>query len=201
MNKVFVCLSCLLMLFVFGGCGAGHEEISSLSGNQKELQEHVFPDFLGDPAKNEFSEFLSGVWEIKEGKYKDIWGFEFVSDGSIVKMIHGMAGRVDLAEGGVYGGAKTDDSYYLFVMGPCGATYTSATRMLKVKIIVEHYTLKFPVDELQGRVENYLEGPVSQDSKTWNANLLNYVWLDGANPPPKETIEAHPIELVFSKTR
>jgi hypothetical protein len=71
--------------------------------------------------------------------------------------------------------------------------------MIKVKIIVDYFIMKLPAGELEGRIEDYFEGPVSVDGKTWKANWWNFGWLKGATPPDINEIMANPETLVFTK--
>lgn len=146
----------------------------------------------------EFPEVMVGVWEAEVTKFSK-WNIKFEPDGSISEIIHGVADEVNIAEGGVQGEGPEDNTYYVFAMGPCEAEYTPSTRMLKVKIIVDYFIMKLPQGELEGRMEDYFEGPISEDGKTWRVNSLNYTWLEGATPPDTNLIEANPVPLVFTK--
>jgi len=146
----------------------------------------------------EFPEVMVGVWEAEVSRYNK-WSIKFEPDGSISKIIHAVAGPVDIAEGGVHAEGPEDNTYYVFAMGPCEAEYTPGTRMLKVKIVVDYFIMKLPQGELEGRIEDYFEGPVSDDGRTWRVNSLSYGWLEGAAPPDVNMIEANPDKLTFFK--
>jgi len=176
MKKIFALLNCSFIVLALAGC----------NNLTDQSQEKVFP------------EVMVGVWEVEISQYGK-WGIKFEPDGSIRKIIHSLAGPVKLQEGGTYAHSETDDAYYVFVMGTCEADYIPSTGILKVKIIVDHFTMKVPAGELVGRIEDYFEGPISEDGKTWKVNWLNYGWLEGADPPDPEVIEANPIPLVFTK--
>ena len=145
----------------------------------------------------EFPPFLVGVWKATFGKHK--WGIKFESDGSISKIIHNVVGPVKLSEGGVFLEGPEEDTYAIFSMGPCEANYIPAGRMLKVKIVLDHYQMKLPAGDLIGRIEDYMEGPVLQDGKTWEVKWRSYGWLDGATPPDIALIDANPDTLIFTK--
>lgn len=51
----------------------------------------------------------------------------------------------------------------------------------------------------EGRCEDYFSGKVSADGKRWEVKWLNYTWLEGADPPDREIIEANPEQLIFTK--
>ena len=160
MKKLLVLLSYALIVLAFAGC-------QSLLVNRD--QKKVFP------------EVMVGVWQAEVSPYSK-WGIKFEPDGSIRKIIHSAAGPVNLEEGGVYAQSDTEDAYYYFVMGPCEATYIPEARILKVKIVVEHFTMKLPQGVLEGRSEDYFEGLVSEDGKSWATDWRSYGWLEGGDP-------------------
>ncbi|MBN1795764.1 MAG: hypothetical protein JW804_03750 [Sedimentisphaerales bacterium] len=147
--------------------------------------------------KEGFPEVMMGVWEADVSNSSK-WGIKFESNGSITKIIHSVAGPINIEEGGV-SHETSDGSYYIFTMGPCDAEYNSKTNILKVKIIIENFVLKIHTGELVGRSEDYIEGLVSEDGKLWKADWVSLGWLEGAEPPPIELLKSHPIPLVFEK--
>jgi len=213
MHKALAMLSCFIFVLGLAGCGRQNEKMSSqgelpdqtrqeASGGlwQGETYGQPLPDFFGDQSeKCAFPESMVGVWEVKTGQYKDKLGIKFEPDGSILRIIYAAEGPVYLAEDESYGEAKNEDAYYFLTMGPCEARYTPETRMLKVKIVMEHM-LKLSIGELEGRVEDYFWGAVSEDGKIWKADWLNYGWLKDAAPPSFDLIEAEPKSLVFTKS-
>jgi hypothetical protein len=162
-----------VILLGAGGCG----QQTQLRGG---TQEAAFP------------KVMVGVWEanISSGGK---WGVKFEPDGSIKKIIHASAGLVDVTEGGVSGG--TEANYYIVVMGPCEARYMPETRMLKVKIIVEHFIISTPAGKYEERIEDYFEGPVSEDGKKWIVDWRGCSQLEG----DPNVIEGYPEKLVFSR--
>jgi len=212
MSKILALLSCFIFVSALVGCGRQNERMSNqpeladqtrqqaLRGLwQGETYEQPLPDFFGDQRqKSALPDFLVGVWEAEIGPSE--WTFKFEPDGSILEMIHSIAGEVDLREGGVYREGPDVGTFAVCVMGPCEARYRPETRMLKVKIVVDYYMIKLPAGELEGRIEDYFWGAVSEDGKTWKAEWLNYNWLKDAAPPPFDVIKAHPVPLVFTKT-
>lgn len=186
MNKVSALWSCLFIILVLSGCGQRNRKMP----NQLQLE--------GQTREDAFPEVMVGVWEAEVDRYSK-WGIKFEPDGSILKIIHSVAGPVRLTEGGIYEEGPDEGAFCVFVMGPCEANYTPSTRMLKVKIIVDYFQMKLPTGELEGRIEDYFEGPVSEDGKTWKVDWRDYGWLEGADPPDTNVIEANPIPLVFTK--
>ncbi len=141
----------------------------------------------------EFPEFLVGVW--KSDQFN--WGFKFERDGSISKLEHTMGMQINVEEGGLYE-EGTEGSTGVYVLGPCEADYDPQTRQLKVKIILEHFRMEIPVGVVEGNSKDYFSGPVSEDGKVWRANWLNYGWIEGADRPDPNIIEANPVPLVFT---
>jgi hypothetical protein len=184
MNKVLVSLSCCFVVLAFAGCS---------QQNQRTLN---LPPSAGQ--KNEFPEVMVGVWEAEVSEISK-WGIKFEPDGSIRKIIHSLAGPVNLSDEGIYLEGPDPNTYAVFVIGPCEAKYYPKTDELKVKIILDHYEMKLPNGVLEGRIESYFSGPISNDGKTWTVSYRNYGWLEGANPPDPNIIEANPEKLIFTK--
>lgn len=151
-----------------------------------------------DPDKSKFPAFLVGVWESKYTD-KNTWGFKFESDGSISKIIHHWAGPIKVADGGSQGDGPEPDTYFLIALGPCEADYDSQTRILKVKVVLDNWVMKFPEESIQGRDEDYFSGPISEDGKTWQVEWRNLSWLEGAEPPDVDSINANPEKITFTK--
>jgi len=218
MNKTLALLSCFIFVSGLAGCGWQNGRMSNQPQLESEIPEEllyeardgestgeVFPDFFGDQRqRTAFPDFLVGAWKVKTGEYKDKWGFKFEPDGSILRIVHSAEGPVYLAEGESYGEATSEgseDAYFFVTMGLCEARYRPETRMLKVQIVMDHI-LKLSPGELEGRVEDYFEGPVSEDGKTWKAGWLYYSWFKGGrppDPPDPNVIKAHSVPLVFTK--
>ncbi|MHC4153661.1 MAG: hypothetical protein ACYST6_01860 [Planctomycetota bacterium] len=182
MKRLLVLIGCTVFLLALAGCPNANS-----GGNTIVTGDGRFPAFL------------VGVWQVDEGMYKGRWGLKFEPDGSISKVVHPAAGAIDMAQGGMYLEGPDPNTYAMFVMGPCRAKYDAAARELKVEVILEYYKMKLPSGELEGRSDDYLEGPVSADGKTWQVNWRSYGWLEGAEPPDPNLIDAHPEPLVFTK--
>jgi hypothetical protein len=161
----------------------------------------AMPDFFeGQPAGKVFPESMVGVWEVVMDKEKGSkWGIKFEPDGSIKKIIHSLAGPVKIADGGVGGTGPDESTYYLFAMGPCESRYMPDKRTIKVKIILDYFIMKSPDGELEGRIEDYFEGPVCEDGKTWNVKWWSFGWLKDAAVPDINLTKANPEPLVFEK--
>jgi hypothetical protein len=161
----------------------------------------AIPDFFEGAAKGgAFPESMVGVWEAVV--YEDTgskWGINFEPDGSIKKIVHSLAGPVEIADGGVAGNGPDKGTYYIFTVKPCESRYMPDTRTIKVKIIVDYYIMKLPSGEVEGRIEDYFEGPVSEDGKTWNVKWWSFGLIKDAAIPDINVIKADPTPLVFKK--
>jgi hypothetical protein len=182
MNKTLALLSCFIFVLALAGCGQQNGKMSSQPQLEGETGEDVLP------------EFLVGVWEADEFR----WGFKFERDGSISKLIHTMGMRINVGEGGYYE-EGADGSNAMYAMGPCEASYDPNTRELDVKIVLDYFRMEFPTGSLEGKSIDYFTGVVSEDGEIWEVEWRNYGWLDGANPPDPNLIEANPQKLTFSK--
>jgi hypothetical protein len=195
---------CIAVLMIIIGCGQKGVKISDQPQAEKQKvwdgtppAQEAIPDFFADaPESNAFPESLAGQWEAEIPNIK--WVINFEPDGSIKKVVHSLAGEVNIEQGGVDGNGP-DDSYYVFTMGPCETRYMPDTNTLKVKIIVDYFIMKFPAGEIEGRMEDYFEGPVSEDGSTWNTQWRSFGWVKDAAPPPIDLIKANPVPLIFVK--
>jgi hypothetical protein len=191
MRKTILLLvaGCLVLV---GSCkNQGAAKPQKMEPSQPQVQEQ---------AKSEaFPQIMVGVWEAKVDDQSK-WGFKFESDGSLKKIIHSVAGPVNLESGGVYGEADNDpNSYMMFQMGPCKADYDAAAKILNVSIAVDYYRMQLPTGVIEGKIKDEFTGPVSEDGKTWKVKWWDYSWLEGAEPPDPNLVKANPFELTFYK--
>lgn len=181
MKQLLVLVVCAVVLAGLAGCQEGNK-VNGVSIN-------------GD---SEFPEFLAGIW--KADKYD--WVIRFEADGRISAIVHHIwALPIDMNEGGFFTEGPEEGTHALFIMGPCKAEYDINTRELYVKIILDHFSIKLPQGSLEGRSDDFFEGPVSEDGTTWKAGWKHYGWLEGAAPPDANEIEANPVPLVFTKVK
>jgi hypothetical protein len=206
MKKIWFLAVCVSALAVISDCGRQsgkttvHPWDPNVHWDGNAPAQDAIPDFFkGQPAGGEFPESMVGIWEVVVNDRNDKWGIKFEQDGSIKKIIHLLANRINIEEGGVEGKGQDGGSYYLFHIGACGARYIPETRMVRVKIIVDYYIMKMPAGELEGRIEDYFEGPVSKDGKIWDVKWWDFGWIKDAAPPDVNFVKAHPAPLVFIK--
>lgn len=208
MKKSLVLPGCCALLLVFCGCRESNVEQSISPAVPRPIwdgtspAQDAMPDFLGettpDKQKNTpFPEVMVGVWELSIPGVE--WGIKFEADGSIKKINHTPAGRIDIEKGVTEGSGPGDGSYYIFHIGSCGARYIPETRMVRVKIVVDYFIMKLPSGELEGRIEDYFEGPVSEDGKIWAVKWWNFGWIKTAATPDINEIKANPVPLGFMK--
>jgi hypothetical protein len=204
MKKLSAVIGFCSLLMMFSGCDWPNAETSAQPADSNAVwngiapAQEAMPDFLANSSKTAaFPESMVGVW--KSAIPNIDWAFKFEPDGSIKKIAHSLAGLVNIEEGGSTGTGPDAGSYYVFMMGSCGTRYVPETQTVKVKIIVDRYKMKLPAGELEGRIEDYFEGPVSEDGKIWNVKWWNFGWLKDAHLPDINEIKNNPVPLVFTK--
>jgi len=143
----------------------------------------------------QFPECLVGVW--KSNKFS--WAFKFEPDGTVIKIRHNMARHVNLEEGVIEMKGPVEDTYALFAMGDCQTAYDPKTRTLEARTFLDDYIIQLVNGVLEGHVEDFFTGKVSEDCTTWYANWRSYPYLKGASLPDREFIDANPVKLVFTK--
>jgi hypothetical protein len=184
MKRLLVLSGCVIVLLALAGCGRQNRKTSNPLPSAGQ--------------KNIFPEVMVGVWEAEVSEISK-WGIKFEPDGSILKIIHSLAGPVKLSEGGVYMEGPDPNTFAYFAIGPCEAKYNPTNRQLSVKIFLDAFHMRLPQGDLEGRNEDYFDGPVSDDGRTWTVSWRSYSWLDGASPPDPNEIEANPDKLTFTK--
>jgi hypothetical protein len=181
MNRWQVVLLCSILLWAGAGC--------------VEDGRRNAPPLIAD-----FPQTMVGVWETEEsGGTPQKWGIKFEEDGSVKKIVHFLAGPVNLSEGGKHIAGETEDDYATFFISPCEVKYDPVTEKLEVDVIVEHYIIQKPEFKLEGEVRSNFRGKVSSNGKVWKAELRTFGRIDGAVNPTEEYIESHPDEATFYK--
>lgn len=187
MRLLLITFGCVSVLACLSGCQTGATD------------PRLAPDLDAKTnAGKPFPESMVGVWQAKVTRHSK-WGFKFEPDGSISKLIHSLAGPIRVSEGGRYLEGPDEGTYAWYVMGPCQTEYDEQAQVLQVTVVLDHYTMKLPTGTLQGRSEDYFEGTVSKDGKTWQADWRGYSWLEGAASPDPEKIDAKPVKLLFNR--
>ena len=209
MEKICVSLICLAFVLAFVGCGnqnikpSAQHAVSKVEpawdpnsiwdGNVPEGG--AIPDFfkgktVGLPAS------MVGIWE---GEIPDVlWDIKFDQDGLIRRVVHPVAGALKVELGGTEANGP-DNSYYIFKMGPCDVKYFPDERMVRAKIVIDYFIMKMPAGTIEGRIEDYFEGFVSEDGNRWDTQWFSFKWIKEAPPPNIKEIKAHPFPLVFIK--
>jgi hypothetical protein len=179
--KIRITAVCVLLIVVAAGCAT--QKCASV---QKKAANARFP------------QSMVGLWQANTGDTH--WGIKFERDGLIKKIFHFVGGPIDIEEGGVYQEGPDPNTYMMFQMGPCKTDYDAKTKTLNASIIVDYYRMVLPGGALEGRIEDYFSGPISEDGKTWKVKWWDYGWLEGAQAPDPNIIKAHPEELIFQKS-
>ena len=146
-----------------------------------------------------FRLIMVGVWEANSSEEGAKWAFEIEPDGSIPKLVHPIAGKVNVKEGGYEAEGPDPGTYATFVMGPCKSSFDAATGIFTVHIVLDEFDMKLPQGEITGKSDDYFKGKVSKDGKTWKADWFFYSSLDGGSPPNIDEVNANPGKLVFHK--
>ncbi|MFA5239589.1 MAG: hypothetical protein WC476_07790 [Phycisphaerae bacterium] len=183
MNKTTGLASCVMLVFVFAGCG---QETNHLQLDNKAS--------LG--GKNAFPESMVGIWEAPVDQTSgNKFGIKFEADGSVLKILYFDDGPVYLGEGESSGAAESEEAYCIFTMNQCDANYMPETGMLTVTLAMEHM-FHVSLGEQEGRMEDYFEGPVSEDGKTWTVSWRHINWLKDAVAPEYNFSD---VQLIFTK--
>ena len=109
--KVLVLVLLVWCLLVVAGCRSANRDVEVIIEND-----------------GAFPQVMVGVWQAEVSRFSK-WGIKFEPDGSILKIVHSLAGPVKLSEGGVYAEGP-EGYYYVFAMGPCEANYIPGTGIL-----------------------------------------------------------------------
>jgi len=150
-----------------------------------------------------FPKSLAGTW--KDDKYD--WEFVFRPDGTISSAVID-AGKIRVNPVRKTATASLEgwgDAVY--ELGPWTVQYSPANRELAVQVVVEHYYIKMDEEgrAMKGHSTDWFIGPVSADSKTWEADWYTWRKTILLTPEPTEfpfDPNDNPIEtLIFKKQR
>jgi hypothetical protein len=204
MRKLSVLVVCCVLGFVISGCGKSNLKQWEKPWDPNSIWDGSFPDggaipdfFEGQPAGGEFPKSMAGIWEGENPDAK--WDIKLEPSGAIYRIVHAVAGKVDITQGAVEGTNPDNGSYYIFHMGPCESRYDPNTKMVRVKIVVDYFIMKVPAGAIEGRMEDYFEGFVSEDGNRWDTQWYSFKWIKEATPPDIKEIKANPVPLVFIK--
>ena len=178
MKQLVVLVGCAVLLTGLAGCRSAGKEVKVTTAED-----------------NRFPQFLVGTWRAENEK----WELTFSSDGSILTIRHPFVTvPISLAEGGAYEEGR-EGAYSVYVMGPCTARYQPDESELKVKITIDYFQVVLPVGTAEGKMVEYLTGPVSEDRTTWTAEWVNYVELVGQEKPDLDSIPRETV--IFTKVQ
>ncbi|MGA2680112.1 MAG: hypothetical protein ABSF37_12560 [Sedimentisphaerales bacterium] len=203
MMKVGI-IGCIAVLLFIGGCGNQNLKQWEKPWDPNSIWDGSVPEggaipdfFEGQPAGGEFPKSMAGIWE---AEIPDVlWDIKLEPSGSILRIVHAVAGKVDISQGAVEESNPDNGSYSIFHMGPCESRYYPDARLVRVKIVVDYFIIKIPAGEIEGRMEDYFEGFASEDGNQWNTQWYSFRWIKGATPPNIKAIKAHPMPFIFIK--
>lgn len=180
MNRVILIISAVLLITA---CGCQPEAKNSDSNLESpETSENGTLDTGEDKADPGFPPYLAGRWESDE---KNRWIFVITPQGEVPKFRHFMGFDVVTAEGGLTeewrsGGQAT------YILGPCYAEFDHETNQMTVKIVIEQFIIQFPNGSMEGKFEDTLKGPVSEDGMFWDVTWDNTTTLYATEDKPEE---------------
>lgn len=176
MKHFIIILIFSLCVSVLTGCrGAGRDVVSR-------------PDQGGH-----FPQFLAGTWRSEDQN----WEITFDYTGNIVTIRHPFITVPVNIEEGFANEQGREGAYSIFIMGPCTAQYNRSKSELKVKIKVDYFEMVLPVGKMEGEMEDYLTGPLTEGNAVWKADWVNCVDLAGQPEPDPDLIPAEPV--IFKK--
>lgn len=149
-------------------------------------------------ANTVFPKQMVGVWGAKVNDKGIRWIIRFEPDGSVYKIHHFAANKVDLREGGTSWDGR-DESHFVFIFEDAQTKYTAADNRITLTIPLVYYRMELKVGTLEGNMKDVISGIASEDGETWPVEWRSYGHLDGAAEPPEELIEKHPMKLIFKK--
>ncbi|MEN6385906.1 MAG: hypothetical protein ABFD79_12020 [Phycisphaerales bacterium] len=153
-------------------------------------------------APKEFPSTMVGTWQAPPG-IQDVpgWQITFEKDGSISKIFHSIfAQPIVVSQGGIDIEGPDPNTYMAVVLGPVETEYDPVSKIIKARIVVDSYEMKFVPGSLKGRMIDTFIGKASEDGQTLQAEWRNYGWLEGATEPNIALIDKEPGEIiVFQK--
>ena len=117
---------------------------------------------------------IAGVWHNTE--QRSPWKFVLEKDGTISEVFRPDGLHMILAEGGL----KQEPAPNLFasyIYGPCTWSYHKATKIMKVKVVIDNFYVKANDSELSCQVIDEFEGPLSNKG-VWTATWKTITKLD-----------------------
>jgi hypothetical protein len=178
MKRLLVLMGCVFCLSGLAGCQNGGKGSDATTG-----------------ANEQFPKFLVGTWRDNS----DRWELTINSSGSVTSMRHPFISvPVDITRGDAYEEGR-DGAHSVYILGPCTARYDRQKRELDVVINIDNFEIVLPIGTAEGKMVEYLKGPVSKDGLTWMAQWVNYVEMAGVEKPDLDSISPEPV--AFTKVK
>jgi hypothetical protein len=147
-----------------------------------------------------FPQEMVGVWQTDPNLDNTrFWQIYFKEDGSVPKITHSVFGPIAVKEGGMFREGPDPESFLMAVVKPVQSSYDKRNGVIKVRIEIEEYEMKFPTGSIRGRMIDTFVGKKTRDGLVWEADWRNYGWIEGATEPDIQAIKKYPEHLVFRK--
>ncbi len=156
MKNIWLCVAACVTASILGGCAAKPKPETK----SKSVQPMMVVTEDGSP----FPAALAGRWVSDQQG----WEFVFEPDGRIASAIIGL-GRVRIVPGQTTSAATRANTQAVFTPGPWAVHYDPATRMLTVKITMDHVQVPMGPNLLEGSSTDTFVGVVSPAMNTWQA--------------------------------
>jgi hypothetical protein len=149
----------------------------------------------------ELPDFLAGRWTADQHG----WELVFERDGHISSAVVSL-GRVRIVPGRTTTMPTRGGSEAVFTPGPWLVHYESDTRVLTVKITLDHVRLEMAGNILEGSSTDVFAGPISPAGDTWQAQWTTFTHYTAHTPESTSfDLSTDPVygetkPLVFQKT-
>jgi hypothetical protein len=178
MKRLLILTGSAALLSIFAGCQKGGKG-----------------DDITMAANKQFPKFLVGTW----ADNSDRWELTIDAHGNVTSMRHPFISvPVDITRGDAYEEGR-DGAHSVYILGPCTARYDRQKRELDVVINIDSFEIVLPIGTAEGKMIEYLKGPVSEDGSTWMAQWVNYVEMDGVEKPDLDSISPEPVAFTKAK--
>lgn len=173
----------------------------AVDGCSRPAGRHIDPVVVTTEDGSAFPASLAGRWTANQHG----WEFTFEPDGRISSAIISL-GRVKVLPGQTTTIPTTAGEQAVFTPGSWAVHYEPVTRMLTVKITMDHVRVPMAANILEGSSTDIFSGPVSASMDTWQAEWTAFTRYTGRTGQDKSVDlstdktygEAQP--LVFVKT-
>lgn len=184
MKQLVVLVGCAVLLSVIGGC-------QSPAVNKSGVDVII-------EGGGEFPQFLVGRWkDAQKG-----WEFVFEPDGTISSAVIDSGFMAVIPSRGIATRPMKMEGKAIYKLGQWTVQYAPDDRELAIEVVVEHFHVDVGRHALEGHSTDWFVGPISEDSKKWEAVWMSEPKYIAFTPEPKE-LPVDPndtiTELLFEK--